>query len=85
MSYVVTSAYAKQQMEDILTKMEENRGITDREEIIYNGIKYKSGDILSTLQKDYKFWEKQYNKARIYEGTSTNEYPEYKLSKGWEI
>ncbi len=84
MSYIVTSSYAKQQMQNIMLQMQENRGVADREEIWYNGIKYKAGDIMGVLQKDYQFWEKQYNKARIYEGIQTKEYPEYKLSKGWE-
>lgn len=84
MSYIITSAYAKIQMQDIMARLISFRGVSKDEKVDYNGTTYTAGDLMGDLRKDYSWWETQYNKALSSEGSNIDAYPSYKLAKGWE-
>lgn len=79
----MTSIEIKVQLDDILNKMKEYRGVPDGETIKYNGITYKSGAIMKELRKDYDFWKKEYQDALIEENKSNQ--IEFRYVKGYDI
>lgn len=79
----MTSEDAKSQMDDILSKMKEYRGISAGEEVEYNGTSYRSGNIMKELRKDYTFWSKQYKSALRREGKSDEIV--FKYARGYDI
>jgi len=82
MAEIFTSTEAKAQLNLIKQALIDNRGVAKDEEVHYNGIKYRAGDLMGELRKDFNWWDNIYQKCLIEEGKSTQ--IDYKLIKGYD-
>lgn len=82
MSCIFTSAEALAELQAIAVLMKSYRGTSKDEEVDYNGITYTAGDLMGELRDDYAWWQKQYDKALVSEGLSTE--ITYKTIRGFD-